>query len=346
MPHLSDIKGSLNSQLCGTIKDAVNSQGNEALQTLPVVEPIDDVSEINFALLEAPVFSSTYLDTAHKGEFFWIKNPTECPFTPATTPQTSSASTMLSVWLTSYMADSAAFAYLQAGELTYTVYPDQVPTGFPLQLNTKSFQFILPQLYAFCPGCNMTLTLNATTPASLDISASTGLTFYIYGDMIVDVVNATGTAEAFSLSTTIVCEGTVSLANVNGSEIISGNATFANVTIQLGETSIGTFDVSLLQDAVNLVCEYGLIPLLNSYINGGFAIPTIDGASFVNPVITFGERYIQIDSDVHYDPTSVSSPSSPSSRPFTLPRLYPFKTLPSNSYKPADKNGLHRIVIN
>ncbi|KJE90290.1 LBP/BPI/CETP family protein [Capsaspora owczarzaki ATCC 30864] len=302
-----DIKSSLNSQLCDQIKSAIDTSANQALATLPIVEPIDDYSEINFALIENPTFTATYLDTAHKGEFYYIKHPVECPFTPAATPANVTNTKMLSVWLTSFIADSAGYAYLEAGQLEYTVTPDQVPASFPLQLNTDSFQYLLPPLYNMCPGCNLTLTVNATTPAELDISAETGLSFFIYGDMELAVLNGSQSIDAFTLNATILSSGIVGLKSVNGSEIIWGNATFASVGISLLESQIGPFDVSVLQSAVNILCEYALIPLLNAYINGGFAIPTIEGITFVDPEIILGDDYIQIDTNINYVPTSERS---------------------------------------
>ena len=72
--------------MCSAATKAIDTAGNAALQSLPsinvfillfkkinvcvcvyVVEiQIDDVSEVSYALVQAPSFTSSYLETAHK----------------------------------------------------------------------------------------------------------------------------------------------------------------------------------------------------------------------------------------------------------------------------------------
>lgn len=130
-----------------------------------MIVKVGDVAEINYSLLQNPVFTTNYVETFHKvwahacacvcrsiclslvaicasvvggydvlcfvlidlqGEFLSISNPKEAPFSPAPLPNISSTSAMIYVWLTDYLVNSAAYVYQSAGELTYTVTPNQV----------------------------------------------------------------------------------------------------------------------------------------------------------------------------------------------------------------------------
>ena len=91
-----------------------------------VIVKVDDVSEIDYSLLQDPVFTTSYVETFHKGEFLSISNPKEAPFSPAPLPNVPGVNAMIYVWLTDYIANSASYVYQSAGKLTYTVTPDQV----------------------------------------------------------------------------------------------------------------------------------------------------------------------------------------------------------------------------
>ena len=99
-----------------------------------------------------------------KGEFLSIPHPVECHCIPSPLPPITSSSKMVYVWLTDYVANSAASVYQMAGVLEYTVTPDmvntiismhmvtlsvfvsQVPSDSPIKLNTTSFKPFIPQV--------------------------------------------------------------------------------------------------------------------------------------------------------------------------------------------------------
>lgn len=79
--------------MCPQAVKAIETDGNEALQTLPgkmheslirvvlialwgisnlVVEKLTDNSEIDFQLIQPPVFGESYLETLHKVRYIWL----------------------------------------------------------------------------------------------------------------------------------------------------------------------------------------------------------------------------------------------------------------------------------
>ena len=81
-----------------------------------------------------------------QGEFFSTDHPVEAPYIPPPLPAVSENTSMLYMWLTDYMANTAGFVYLTAGKLNYVVTPDMVPPSLPIQLNTSYFKDIIPQV--------------------------------------------------------------------------------------------------------------------------------------------------------------------------------------------------------
>jgi len=105
----------------------MNTAGNKALETLPVVIKLDEFLEINYALLEAPKFTSTYIETQHKGEIFLATDPVEAPFSPLPLPPVADTSSkMVYVWITDYVANTAGLVYQKAGKLQYKITPEMV----------------------------------------------------------------------------------------------------------------------------------------------------------------------------------------------------------------------------
>ncbi|XP_064385923.1 bactericidal permeability-increasing protein-like [Halichondria panicea] len=297
------LKGSIQQQVCAAATEAINKQGNAALESLPIVVKVDKTSEINFALLTTPTFSTTYVETDHKGEFFLIAKPVECPYTPAPLPPVTESGNMMYVWLTEYLADSAGFVYQQAGILNYNVTADMVPKSLPLQLNTSSFRLIVPALYNKYPNMAMMLGLVTVRPPNLTIN-STSADFVLPGNVDVYVVNSTTKQNipVFTLGINVLADVKVKVAPVGGKEIVSANLTFLKASINLVKSDIGQFSVFVLQTAANLLCTAFVIPTVNQYANAGIPIPIVDGISFVNPSISFGQGYVLVSTDINYKP--------------------------------------------
>jgi len=44
----------------------------------------------------------------------------------------------------------------------------------------------------------------------------------------------------------------------------------------------------------------GIIPEVNKLLAGGFALPTLDGISLVNPSVSYGDDYLIVNTDFAY----------------------------------------------
>ncbi|CAI8057853.1 Lipopolysaccharide-binding protein [Geodia barretti] len=260
------LKDSLRGQVCDEAKSTINTQGNAALETLPVIVQVDSISEIDFRLLQSPSFTSEYMETLHKGEFYSIAHPVEAPFTPPPLPPIANTTKMIYFWLTDYIAESAGFVYTMAGALQYNITPDMIPSSFPFKLNTASFKALIPELYQKFPNWPMQLDLNATKPPDFTFSPSLGGNLTVFGDMAVEVVSPTNKSMqlAFVLGLILYADASVAVkTNKSGGDIATFNATFLKVDMTLLESNVGDFNVAVLQTVVNLVCTGFVIPTIN-----------------------------------------------------------------------------------
>ncbi|CAI8045639.1 Lipopolysaccharide-binding protein [Geodia barretti] len=141
-----ELKGSIEEQICKTASLEIDTEGNKALASMPVNITISSVAEVDFAMIQDPIITTGHIETNHKGEFFRTDHPVEAPFTPPSLPAVTENTSMLYMWLTDYMANTAGFVYLAAGKLSYVVTPNMVPPSLPIQLNTSYFKDIIPQV--------------------------------------------------------------------------------------------------------------------------------------------------------------------------------------------------------
>lgn len=299
------LKGSIEGQVCPQAIKAIETDGNKALETLPLDVKLTNDSEIDFALIQAPIFGTSYLQTLHKGDFLIISHPTQPPFQPSPFPSSSNSGRMMDLWLSAYIANTAGYVYTTLGVLEYNV--TELPPQIPIRLNTSSFKLFIPTLYDKYPNMGMQLLVKASRPPSLAIS-SAGIVFTAPGNVTAFVVGENNTLiNVFTLNVTMYASLDVSVQANGSKEIISGKATYLKSDITLLESNIGSFNVLVLNDTVNIACNLFIVPFLNkNYGEPGFQIPTVDGVTFVNPEIVLGQGYVVVSTDFSYNSSSLT----------------------------------------
>jgi hypothetical protein len=211
------------------------------------------------------------------------------------------------VWVTSYLANSAGYAYSQAGVLDFTVTPSMIPPTIPIQLNTSSFAAVAPGLAKAHPNAAMLLQFNAQpTPVSTRAStAGMNVTLTFAAEFKVRLANGSDTP-AFTLNTTTLAKGDVRCAQNISTKVWSVRFNLTEVALELvlHSTEFGPVDASSLQMLVDYVVQGIVLPQLNHAGSKGIPIPVVDGVQFVNPEIVFGPDWVRVDTDVKYIPSA------------------------------------------
>ncbi|KAK3708455.1 hypothetical protein QZH41_009762 [Actinostola sp. cb2023] len=283
----SAVRSALDSELCKAATSAINDQGAKAVAKFPVKKQIDKYSLINYALVENPDATHSYLDIFVKGEFQSVTHPSEAPFSPEPFPSNNSSGSMMYAWISDYVFNTASLVYMNAGVMNRTITASDVPKTFSFPLNTKTFKLLVPLLYKKYPDRPMQLKVYPTKVPTLN-SKQTGVALSIIGNIEVYVVLENGTAVfAFTLSLTI--SGTVKVA-INGTNI-TAHSTFVKLQASLVRSAIGDIsaNIKLLQVFLDLFVDKMIIKELNERGDKGFPLPVIDGVTLVNPKVTSGE---------------------------------------------------------
>jgi lipopolysaccharide-binding protein len=286
------VKHGIQSQLCPAATDAINKNANHALETLPVIEKVDTTSEVNYELISDPIFTATYVETQHKGEFLSITNPVEAPISPSPLPSINETEKMMYLWVTDYVANTAGIVYQSSGILVYNVTQDMIPSNVPIKLNTASLGVFIPKLNQMYPNRPMKLDLISTKPPTLSIQPNSA-NFTVTGSVVGDVILANNTVvNAFVLGLVVYADVDITIRSSGTTQIVTGNCTLLKFDMSLISSNIGTFSIDLLKDTMNAVVTVFVIPLLNTYTHKGLEIPMFDGISFVNPQLVLGQVYI------------------------------------------------------
>ena len=309
--HIADFGGMLKRNFaptfCDGVSDAINKQLNHAIESQPVVIKVDKWAEVNYALTQSPVYTNDSMATLHKGEFEALSHPTEAPFSPPPLPPITDTAKMMYIWLSEYVVNTAGLVYHETGFLAYNITPDMVPKDVPIKLNTSSFRKLIPALYSKYPNMGMLLTVKTTKPPQMQIyPKSANLT--AIGEVNVQVITPNNTVpqSAFIMGLTVYMNA-YAWVHPNGTkeQVISANITLLKFTFDVISSNIGDISLAELNQAVQLLVNLAVIPLANVYGQKGLEIPLVDGLSFVNPSVSFGEGYVLISSDAHYNPTII-----------------------------------------
>lgn len=299
------LKDNFAPTFCKGVTDAINNQLNHAIESAPVIVKVDKWAEVNYALIQHPVYTNTSVATLHKGEFESLSHPTEAPFSPPPLPPITESDTskMMYIWLTEYVVNTAGLVYHETGFLAYNITPDKVPKDIPIQLNTSSFRGLIPALYNKYPDMAMLLTVKTTKPPQMQIyPKSANLTGV--GEVNVQVITPSKTVQsAFTMGLTVYMNAYAWVHPNGTTQVISANITLLRFTFDLVSSNIGNISLAELNQAVELLVNLFVIPAANVYGQRGLEIPLMDGISFVNPSVSFGEGYVLVSSDINYKPT-------------------------------------------
>jgi hypothetical protein len=180
--------------------------------------------------------------------------------------------------LSSFLLESSAFVFYQAGLLKVLVTDASLPASSPLRLNTMTFAGDAPGLVQLYPNNSMQLAVGvAARPTLVGDGSTVNLTVALAFDFGVILANGS-VAEAFALSCPFV--GGISVG-ITGQRLV-GNISFLSCRIAVVSTAVGPIDDVNLNGLAAFVLEGVVLPMANSKLAPGFPLPSLDGVSFHN----------------------------------------------------------------
>jgi lipopolysaccharide-binding protein len=291
------IKKEAEKALSSAITSELNKGGNEALQTMPVIEKVGHLAEVDFSFLSAPTIQSSYFTVNAKGEFYYIPKPSEAPFTPTALPDVMN-SEMVQIFFGEYVPNTASYVFYTAGIMQALLTDKDLPSWSPVRLNTSSFKDLVPELYKKYPNMLMEARVLATQTPTVTFTSG-GITAQGLGQIQVSVIQPNG--QVIPVVVLGVTLGTSAKAYIMSGNMIGATLSYVGSTLSLVSSTIGTFDVSVLNGIIKEFATRGVVPFFNYFLQQGIPIPTIRGVTFVNPVIGYGNGFLYVSTNVVYN---------------------------------------------
>ena len=280
---------------------------------LPFPAPFN-IAEIDFTIVDISIAA----DSAAVGTRSSVNNtasPTSDPYPvapvplPATSPAARDAS-MVTVTLSQWPINNGFWVFSEAGLLQYPVTAADIPPSFAIQLNTDFFDDVIPGLAKAYPNTVMGLVL--AVPKGFEEVASIvdgqGVAVNnlpLQFNFSVFPNNGTTSSPAFALQ----CPAS---ATANAS--VNATATSESIFLDVGSldcTPLQTISSEFgnvtgldgLQFLVSGLLSGVVLPEINKFLGGGFALPSIDGVTLTSSSITPVNGSLQISSDIAWNPS-------------------------------------------
>ena len=294
------IKSHFSSSLCSFVTRDIDRQGKK-LEYSPFLAKVDDIAKFDYSLTQPPKYATNYMAVFIKGEFCPInKSNQTTPFGPIVLPPLHVGESMINVWITDYVVQTASIALYESGKLSYTVTQKLIPKNIPIDLNTTTLQFLIPSLYKHYPNMPVQIVVECTEPPQYRTNP-TEAAIALLGDIKLEVIQPNKTiAMALVLSIKLTADLTASLENGNRRTlaVLKGKVSNVDATYHLVHSNIGVINTVSLFDDLNLLIESVIVPALNSLGKRGFKIPSTKGIHLANPKLNFKDRYIVLTTDV------------------------------------------------
>ena len=291
-------QNAINTQVAG----AINTVLSKELATLNLQIPILSMGVLFDSTLQSVVYNtSNSLVVGTAGRLFVKNQPGYAGPTPSM-PNSLGADKMAEIFVSDYTLNTAGFAFNEAGLFNYLLTQHIFPSSFQWLFNTTNLQYFLPQLYAKYPGLEMQIDFTTASPPTISISPANGAEVNLIAQAIFQVVQPTGPVNAFALNFNAIMDLEASIVASN----ITGTLTYKSSNVTLAYSNIGPLDVQLVSTIVDLIFEYGVVPIGNTLAKRGFPLPSLQGLTLVNPVISYQNRFIAIRSDFTYTPTTAA----------------------------------------
>ena len=299
------LKSYANDKACSKLSDLIQEKGNSFLQDFQTQMKIDDIVQIDYSLVNNPVFSNQELQVDVKGEFVSINpNAAKPPFSPTPISQVSESSKMAYLVASSYLANTAAYVIYEEGYLQYNVTPDTLHGKINIPLTTVLFQDLIPAFYNKYPDMNITLNMYATSPPFLKVTpgearlqGSGVIEFAVYDSNCDNAV-----VHAFSLEVDGSTEVKVGLHQTAGATNVTGEVESLDLEVTIQNSEIGTINATKITNIIEKFGNQIIIPLLDNYAKVGWPVPVVYGVELINSEIILGSDYILVGTDVDYEP--------------------------------------------
>ncbi|KAH1187301.1 hypothetical protein KIL84_020050 [Mauremys mutica] len=287
------IQRSLDTHSCPNIRQGIQ-QIDAQLRTLQVPTQIDAFAQIDYSLINSPGVFQSYIDLDLKGAIYPVGNWTDLAFVPAPFILPDKSDSMLYFGISEYFFKSASLAYYTAGAFNITII-EELSSYF--NVTTETFGSIIPEIAEYYVEARPAM-LNLRAAAAPVVSLQTDtFTLEICASMEVLAVLPDSTTQ--SIFTVNIIANTSASLTIFEQKLI-GSLCLNRFHLFLADSTVGFFEVSLLENFLSYVLRNGVIPAANAKLKKGFPLPNLDQITLLRPVVKVNEGYLLISTDIDY----------------------------------------------
>ncbi|XP_067415095.1 BPI fold-containing family C protein [Emydura macquarii macquarii] len=287
------IHRNLDKHSCPNIRQGIQ-QIDAQLTTLQVPTQIDAFTQIDYSLVNFPGVFKSYIDLDLKGAIYPVGNWTDPSFVPAPFTFPDKSDSMLYLGISEYFFKYASLAYYTAGAFNITIV-EELSSYF--NVTTETFGSIIPEIAQCYVEVRPTL-LNLMASAAPVVSLQTDtFSLEIPASMEVLAVLPDSTTQLM-FTVNIIANTSVSLTIFE--QKLIGSLCLNRFQLSLDDSSVGFFEVSLLENFLSYVLRNGVIPAANAKLKNGFPLPNLDHITLLRPVIKVNQGYLLISTDINY----------------------------------------------
>jgi lipopolysaccharide-binding protein len=296
------MRDQVQSLICNAARKAVDSDAARELSTLQVRVVIDHQWLLDYRLVSAPVFGSGYMESFHKGEFFFVGQEVEVPFEPKVLPSLSVTNKMVTFVLSDFVLNTLGYVLHQHGVLKYSFTSKDLPPDQRFYLNTTC-----------CPSCKcIGKFLSAVAEAYPDASVEAMMSTSEPPVVVINPTSVTGSMSGTVSAGARLSNGSLAhvftlkvsaeisiLPTLNGSLLVATVSQISE-TISVVDSSVGPVSAAVLKFFFDYIKKAFIIPQLNKVGSHGFPIPHVDHVQFTNVGLELMQNCVVVSSDVKY----------------------------------------------
>ncbi|XP_030069065.1 BPI fold-containing family C protein-like [Microcaecilia unicolor] len=279
----------LNSQICTALAEE-SKKWAVYVNALPVQHKIDDHVQIDYRLVNSPVFTNKYADVDVKGTFYAINNRTEPALAPAPFTLPDSSDSMLYVGISEYTLNSLAQAY----------FDDQ---ALHLAFTHKQLDHIVKELDGVTVNLPEARGRLRATKAPVFTLKPKNMTVELAGQIeLVTKENKKPAHSEITVNITSSISADVSISESNSRLNVTGSLTLNSITLHVvSEDKTKASKFAELEKSVKNFIEKHLVPTLDGKLKRGVTIPSVPFIKLVNPISHTNEKFFQLNTDIAYN---------------------------------------------
>ncbi|KAJ3586028.1 hypothetical protein NHX12_012430 [Muraenolepis orangiensis] len=292
--HFKDkLRSEIKERICPLVEQKVDElQGR--LQAIGATLQVNQLLAVDVPLTSDPLVSYSSLSLSLKGQFHSVTSPEDPPFEAQPFSLAGDPAHMLSLGLSEYTINSAAYTYFTSGQLQALITDNMIPPSSPFRLNTSSFGSFIPELPKMYPGMEMKLQVYARDAPEFRFKSGSVKTTLL-GAIKAFAVQADGALiPLFMLNVGSIFTGKFRMAAGK----LTGSVVMDNFTLTLGTSEVGPIKMASLERIMKLGIQVAGLSKLNAKLGKGIGLPTIQHARLTNLLLTVEEGFISIFSDV------------------------------------------------